>query len=306
MSSPVVFKTGTDQIVPIQKVIELLSKIITEGVFEVNKEEIDEENSKNTKEGYIKLISVDANQNLIIHLKLNGSAFDMFECNFQKKTYDIGVNTGELHKIVKIFNKDERLELFINSDDTSNLSLDVINKVEDTHGLYKLKLSDVDKKQLTLPRTAFDVIIKINTGVFSKIIQEMHAVGGENIEIVCTKNCVSFSTKGDSTQAKRECNAQNSPDSSKGVSISFSKKPETPNVIYGCYSLNYILMFSKCTNLCENIQIFMKNDWPILFKYTVATLGDLQFCLAPLLKNQVNRNFEDDDEFHKDEQVKFK
>ncbi len=40
-------------------------------------------------------------------------------------------------------------------------------------------------------------------------------------------------------------------------------------------------MFSKCTNLCQNIEIYLKNDYPIIIKYSVANLGEVKFCLAP-------------------------
>ena len=31
----------------------------------------------------------------------------------------------------------------------------------------------------------------------------------------------------------------------------------------------------------QNIEIYLKNDYPIIIKYSVANLGEVKFCLAP-------------------------
>jgi proliferating cell nuclear antigen len=42
-------------------------------------------------------------------------------------------------------------------------------------------------------------------------------------------------------------------------------------------------MFTKATILCPLVQIIQEsNEQPIIFKYTIANLGELRFYLAPL------------------------
>ena len=55
--------------------------------------------------------------------------------------------------------------------------------------------------------------------------------------------------------------------------------PETP--IQGVFSLKYLMLFTKCTNLCNQIQMYIKNDYPLIIQYTVASLGYIKLCLAP-------------------------
>ena len=31
----------------------------------------------------------------------------------------------------------------------------------------------------------------------------------------------------------------------------------------------------------QNIEIYLKNDYPIIIRYNVANLGEVKFCLAP-------------------------
>jgi hypothetical protein len=46
-------------------------------------------------------------------------------------------------------------------------------------------------------------------------------------------------------------------------------------------SLPHLVLFTKCTNLCNNLDIHMKNDWFLMIKYVVANLGEIKLCLMP-------------------------
>ena len=42
-----------------------------------------------------------------------------------------------------------------------------------------------------------------------------------------------------------------------------------------------IVLFTKCTNLCNSIEMYLKNDYPLIICYAVANLGHIKLCLAP-------------------------
>ena len=51
--------------------------------------------------------------------------------------------------------------------------------------------------------------------------------------------------------------------------------------IQGIFSLKYLTLFTKCTNLCNQINLYIKNDYPLIIRYAVAQLGTIKLCLAP-------------------------
>ena len=63
------------------------------------------------------------------------------------------------------------------------------------------------------------------------------------------------------------------------------KKTDDTEVIQGEFSLKNLGYFIKCTNLCSNIEMFLENDLPLVVKYSVASLGEIKLCLAPLPAN---------------------
>ena len=64
-----------------------------------------------------------------------------------------------------------------------------------------------------------------------------------------------------------------------GLQFSMHSTPDKP--IQGIFSLKYLVLFTKCTNLCNLIHMYIKNDYPLIIKYTVANLGDIKLCLSP-------------------------
>ena len=46
----------------------------------------------------------------------------------------------------------------------------------------------------------------------------------------------------------------------------------------------------------------MKNDFPLVIKYTVATLGRILLCLTPIKEDTTqNANYSDEEDFYSDE-----
>ena len=63
--------------------------------------------------------------------------------------------------------------------------------------------------------------------------------------------------------------------------LTFSKSTNQHDIIQGYYNLKHVVLFSKCTNLCNSIEIYMKNSFPIVIKFSIGSLGYLMICLAP-------------------------
>jgi proliferating cell nuclear antigen len=64
--------------------------------------------------------------------------------------------------------------------------------------------------------------------------------------------------------------------------MEFIQKQDSDKVIQGEFSLKNLGYFIKCTNLCNQIEMYLENDLPLVVKYNVASLGEIKLCLAPL------------------------
>ena len=62
-------------------------------------------------------------------------------------------------------------------------------------------------------------------------------------------------------------------------------------------------MFAKCASLCNDIEIYLKSDYAIIIKYTVATLGRLLLCLSPIKEDTIRNIKYEDEEYYSDDEV---
>jgi hypothetical protein len=63
----------------------------------------------------------------------------------------------------------------------------------------------------------------------------------------------------------------------------FSIQKKENDIVTGTFSLPHLVLFTKCTNLCNNLEIHMKNGWFLMIRYVVANLGDIKLCLMPVV-----------------------
>jgi proliferating cell nuclear antigen len=63
--------------------------------------------------------------------------------------------------------------------------------------------------------------------------------------------------------------------------MEFLKKDDN-KIVQGVFSLKNLSYFIKCTNLCNQIEMYLENDLPLIVKYNVASLGEIKLCLAQL------------------------
>jgi proliferating cell nuclear antigen len=55
----------------------------------------------------------------------------------------------------------------------------------------------------------------------------------------------------------------------------------------GIFSLKFINLFIKSSNLCSNVEILLRKDFPLILIYKVGSLGELRFVLAPEEDNEI-------------------
>jgi len=97
----------------------------------------------------------------------------------------------------------------------------------------------------------------------------------EKIEIKATYNKLFFSGSGECGQIEFEVGETNG-----GLSI-ISNSTNNNEIVQGLFELKFLLIFTKCTNLCNHVTLFLKNDYPIIVTYQIAALGEIKLVLSP-------------------------
>tara|TARA_A100001037_G_C15118163_1_gene622433 strand:- start:953 stop:1744 length:792 start_codon:yes stop_codon:yes gene_type:complete len=250
-------KIQTEQTGAFRILIEALKEILTEGNFIFD-------------ETGIKLMAMDSTHSILIHMKLDYNNFEFFHC--PKKTL-VGVNMLNLFKLIKTMNNSETLTLFIEKENENKLGILINNSEKNSQTIYRLNLLDITDENIKIPPAEFETELSLPSGDFQKIIRDMINIG-ENIEIKSIGSQLLLNCSGDFASQETILGETNN-----GLKFNQVTPKELP--IQGFYSLKYLILFTKCTNLCNQINLYIKNDYPLIIRYSVASLGDIKLCLAP-------------------------
>ena len=223
-------------------------------------------------ESGIKLIATDNSHIVLIHMKLLADKFEHFFCD---KRLIVGLNMNNLYKLIKTMSNNDILTLFIEKEDPNKLGIKINNVEKNSQTVFKLNLLDISDEEINIPPAVFETELTLPSSDFQKLIRDMTNIG-ENIEIKSIGNTLLLSCEGDfANQETILSETQN------GLNFSMTSKPELP--IQGVFSLKYLILFTKCTNLCNLIHMYIKNDYPLIIKYDIANLGEIKLCLSPLV-----------------------
>ena len=300
----------TEHVIPFKTLIEVLKEVLTDVVIEfrnetfkkqvTNNEDITTENDNDTEnknQGGIRIMTVDSTKSILINLKLDASQFTIFECKQSK--LELGVNLSMLNRLIRSMDKDDTLTLYVEDDNRQYLGLQIDNNEKKYKTNYRLKLMDLDNHILTVPATEFDAVITMSSSEFHKLCREMSHIA-EYIEIKCTSKSLCFTCKGDCAERSTTYYVDDN-----GVCIRHSETVNNKNtkqqIIQGIYELKNLVLFTKCSNLCNDIQIFMKNNYPLVIRYTIATLGRVLLCLTPISDPYERNNYSDNEEVYSDD-----
>tara|TARA_Y100001970_G_scaffold287645_1_gene412834 strand:+ start:3322 stop:4128 length:807 start_codon:yes stop_codon:yes gene_type:complete len=221
----------------------------------------------------MKIIATDSSKIVLIHMKLHAENFEHYHC---KERIKIGVNMNNLFKLIKIMGNNDILNLYINDNDINRLGIQIYNENKNTQTTFKMNLLDIAEEEINIPPAEFESELTLPSIDFQKLIRDMTNIG-EYVDIKSVDKNLIFDCRGDF--AVQETVLSQIEDNENGLNFSISSTPDKP--IQGIFSLKYLVLFTKCTNLCNIIHMYIKNDYPLIIKYNVANLGDIKLCLSP-------------------------
>ncbi len=225
----------------------------------------------------IRIVNMDKSHTILAHLFLEASKFEHYYCKYPKII--IGVNMFHLFKLINSIDNDDTLTIYIEDSEyhggvVDNLGLRFENGDIKQCKDQKLKLIEPDEEELELPSVKFSSVINLPSSDFQKIIRDLSNLS-DRLEIKSVGNELIFKCKGPfaSCELRRsECDGN----------MEFIHQQNSSKVIQGEFSLKNLGYFIKCTNLCTSIEMYLENDLPLVVRYSVASLGEIKLCLAPL------------------------
>lgn len=234
-------------------------------VFEVLKDIINDVNVYFREDG-VTIITLDTARATLVHMHLGAENFEEYECSSH---ITAGININNTYKLLKSMSNNDTLTINITNTDYMEFVIENVAKKSNTR--FNLKLLDINEDSLDVPDIQMDSITTMPSIDFQRIVRDMGNIASE-MSILRKENVLELSCIGDFA--------------SQTTVIEYPD--EVQGVIGNTFSLKYINLFTKATGMCSSVQLMQHssdNDMPIIFRYTIANLGDIKFYLAPKVEN---------------------
>jgi proliferating cell nuclear antigen PCNA len=238
----------------------------------------------------LEIATADTSRTIYIKVKLEAKEFTDYFCKYEK--FEMGISLHNLYKLLKSVDKDDTLSMYVEENDKQNLIMEIENQDKKSKTFYKLKLMDLDHQPKKSSKVEFDVRITMPSNEFHKLFREMNNIA-EYVEIKCTSKNIIFTCKGDCAERSTIYKSEEG-----GLNISNENK-KNHNIVQGIYEIKNIVLFTKCASLCNDLEIYMKNDFALTIIYTIATLGKITIALSPIKEENIKNisySYSDDED----------
>jgi proliferating cell nuclear antigen len=225
----------------------------------------------------IKIIDVDETHTVLTYLRLNADKFEYFYC---QGNFVLGINMMYLFKLIKTLSNTDSLTLFLPASNPNKLGIRAENAEKRTTNTWMMKLFDTNVESIELPNIAFNTIINMPSTDFQKICRDFNALA-EKLEITSSNSDLIFRCIGDFVDGETVILSESDGSVKMQKSGGGAAGGAGVEIVQGIFELKYLVMFTKCTNLCQSIELYLKNDAPLIIRYQVANLGEVRLVLAP-------------------------
>jgi|TARA_B110001450_G_scaffold254547_1_gene280139 proliferating cell nuclear antigen len=210
----------------------------------------------------LKLTTIDGTNSAIVNLFLQKEKFEEYICT---RVTNIGVNLLSIFKILKGIKHADTISFTIYQNEDGHMYIQCENSEKQSKICTKIKLLDMDEKIYKIPDIRFNSYITMPSSDFQTYISDLSNISNE-IHFTYS-NALKLRAIGDFADQSITINETND-------------NPDTEEQ-YGVYHTKYILLFTKSTNLCSTVEIYLKTGYPLTILYSVANLGQIKYCLAP-------------------------
>jgi proliferating cell nuclear antigen len=220
----------------------------------------------------LKIMTVDNARVALVYVRLFKDNFEEF---YTKNKLICGINMIYFFKLLKTVSNNDVLSIFIRADNTNELGIRIENKEKNTVTESFLKMLEISEEKLEIPDIQYDSVISMPSIDLQKYCRDLSIISN-HVKISNINNKFVLESKGDFASQKIFIGETEN-------GLIFSKKNQN---VSETFDLKYLNSFTKSTNLCSTVEIFLKESFPLIIEYNVASLGKLQYCLAPRIKEE--------------------
>lgn len=207
----------------------------------------------------------------LFDLNLNNLWFDYYEVN---KEYKLSFDTNIFYSIISTKSEDQALIFYLEDENSESLTIELKNGVKknDYNKFFTLPLLDYEYGWMIIPDTEYDADLSLPSKKVTDMFSQLSNFG-DDINIICSQNCVDFKTKGTSGEMRVNIPV----DDMSSYAVIENEKIDL------VYSLVYISRMCITNKLTTDIEFNLSKEYPMKINYNLGHESSLMYHIAPKL-----------------------
>ena len=282
----------------------------TKGVFDALKDALKTTTIKfikpfpdNPDSGGFSITAFDKRTRSLIKVKIPTSTFSEYHIVPDEGTNEIsvGINVKLFTTLLKQANNTDVMTWYVDKEERDKFAFVFENRKKNLVNIKKLRLFNLQAENFKIPTTEFVCKLSILSEDFHKYVKDSSVTSNKMeisfIDTAQTKNTIIFAADG---VASAECILTDKTD---GVTIVKTNDENVDTVVRGKYELKNLCTFAKCQPFCSHVELFLKEDYPLIIKYDIDEYGFI-YLILPSDETTVVDDDDEDDEDEDDEDHK--
>ena len=216
---------------------------------------------------------IDSSRISILELNLPAGWFDVYSFTSAGDIV-LGLNSAILFKILNAREKQQRIQLVYENDDSLAIHFTSEDKsVFDKH--FQCPLVDIENETMVIPDIDYSAEFSLPSATFSVLINQLKTFG-DSLEIQCTEEHIQMTAKSpESGTMSVEVNIDD-------LSEFAINEGEELNLSFSLLQLHHICMFNK---ISKEMSVRLCPDYPLSIVYPITTDAHLKIYLAPKISD---------------------
>ena len=217
----------------------------------------------------LRIMTVDGSHVALVYVRLDASSFEAFYC---KEEILLGANMAQVYRMLCSAGNQDTVCMYVTATNTAELVIEISNAERRSMSRFVLKLLDLDAENISIPDIQYDSTLTLPSQYFSRLCKEMAGIS-DTIKITSKQHLLILSCEGD--YASQETVIQDN--------LGTIEAPADGHEVSGSFLIKFLCLFNKSFVLCNTVELHLKEGFPLILSFRVASLGSLRFALAPKL-----------------------
>ena len=215
------------------------------------------------------IVSLELLDAVLIHSRLSNENFEEFTID---KVILLHINLKSFGEIIKHIKNDDIITLKKNKVD-QHWSIIINNydtNKQEKYDFNLIKREDYIGDNVIIPPAEFNYELSLSNEDYGDLIKKTKHIQPEKMTIQASNDSITFICK----NSELSCEIKYG-----NIDLYISN---TDIIISGEFPYNEMASCTVFSKLCSSVRLYIKNDYPLIMHYNVASLGDIKICIAPL------------------------